>query len=111
MEDSLGGYLSRNKPLVRTVEDDAEAFHMILSQYLGLVEKSSPKVVRNHILGLKAKDSKSQLPRIMRSPEILALELRFFECAPFFHLTKPMSKVWITKHLMGCSGGVSHLWL
>jgi hypothetical protein len=107
-ETSISTHLSRNKVYVQTVEDDAEAFHMTLRQYSDLLKTTSPAAVEAHILAFKAKDKgRSPLPRIMRSPDILNLELRLFESAPFFHLSPQMSKSWIEKHLMGVSGGVS----
>lgn len=107
---SIGTHLSRNKVRVLTVEDDAEAFHMNLRQYWDLQKTTSPEVIQEHILGFKAKDNTgTPLARIMHSPEILDLQLRFFEFAPYFHLSPQMSKSWISKHLIGVSGGVSHI--
>lgn len=104
----ISTYLSSNKVHVRTIEDDAEGFHLELNRYSDLLQGAADaEAAKAHVLSLKGKNSRNQLPRIMRSSEILDVQLRLFTFSNMFHLSPHMSKTWITRNLMDVAGGVS----
>lgn len=105
----MGTYISSNKASIRTVESDAEQLHRVLVYHNELESSDDPSAAIANINSFNTVVDKTILPHLMHSSETLKLLLRLLNFGNHFHLSPPMTKAWVGKHLMATAGGVSRL--
>ena len=111
MKQKLGYHLSRNVPVKMLGENDSEQLHRLLGEYITHFNENKGDSFLKTVKGSGTSVVPSDVVQIMHQPSTLNFLVCLHSFGKHFHMTKPMSRVWVKKHLHNIAGGVSDNYL
>jgi hypothetical protein len=103
----LASHLSRNHEVQQYAETLEEKTVMLLKRMLSKVDQAGVEGMTSFLTDLKTK--RNALSTLIQCPESYLIIVSLIKISPYYHNKGLITASWLTTHLLGVYGGVSHI--